>query len=137
MSRPRCGGQGGTPARPAGRGVGRWRSQRGSTTAELAAGLPVLVMLLLVGLAAVGAVTTKLQCVDAAREAALATARGEPGADVARRVAPEGAEISVRVNGETVVATVRARAPLLGSRLSGRWVEASAVAAMEPGPPGG
>ena len=58
----------------------RWADRdRGSFTAELAAGLPALVLLLLAGLAAVGAVTIKAQCVDAAREAALAASRGEPG----------------------------------------------------------
>jgi Flp pilus assembly protein TadG len=97
--------------------------------------LPALLVLLLVGLTAVGAVTTKLQCVDAAREAALAAARGEPGTAAGLRAAPEAAEVSVTVDGDTVIATVRAPVPLLGARLPGRWVEASAVAAVEPGSP--
>ncbi|WP_446430682.1 TadE/TadG family type IV pilus assembly protein [Polymorphospora lycopeni] len=40
---------------------------RGSVTVEAAAGLPALLLLLLVGLTAVDAVTAKAQCVDAAR----------------------------------------------------------------------
>ncbi|TBL32707.1 mucin-associated surface protein, partial [Verrucosispora sp. SN26_14.1] len=50
-----------TGRRPAGR-------DRGSFTAEMAAGLPALVLLLLVGLTAVNAVSTRAACLDAARE---------------------------------------------------------------------
>jgi hypothetical protein len=101
----------------------------------LAVGLPVVVLLLLTGLTAIGAVTTKLECVDAAREGVLAAARGEPGTDAARRAAPDGAVVSVEVRGDTVLATVRAPAPVLGARLPSLVVTASAVAAREPGPP--
>jgi hypothetical protein len=93
-------------------------------------------LLLLAGLTAVGAVTTKLQCVDAAREAALVTSRGGSGAEVGRRAAPEGAEVSVAVEGDTVAATVRARVPLLTARLPAMEVAATAVAVVEPGHPG-
>jgi len=106
---------------------------RGSATAELAVGLPAVLLLLLVGLTAVGAVTAKLECVDAARQAALAASRGEPGEEAARRAAPDGAEVSVVVDGEIVVATVRAPVPLLGARLPALSVEDTAVAAREPG----
>jgi Flp pilus assembly protein TadG len=109
---------------------------RGAFTAELAAGLPALVLLLLVGIGAVTAVTTKLQCVDAAREAALAAARGEPGEPAALRIAPDGAAVSTSVDGETVRATVRAPVRLLGGGLPQLTVAASAVAAVEPGLPG-
>lgn len=112
------------------------RRDRGSVTAELAVGLPALVMLLLAGMTAVGAVTTKLQCVDAAREAALAASRGEPGTPAGARLAPDGAEVSVRTEGDTVVATVRAPVPVLTGRLPGLRVEATTVAAVEPGHPG-
>lgn len=114
--------------RPAGR-------DRGSFTAELAAGLPALVLLLLVGLAAVSAVTTKAQCVDAAREAALAASRGADGTVAGARAAPAGAEISVTVTGDTVVATVRAPVRTAGARLPRVVVAAEAVAAVEPGAP--
>jgi hypothetical protein len=113
----------------------RW-GERGSATAELAVGLPAVVMLLLAGLTAVGAVTTKLQCVDAAREAAIAAARGETGTAAGQRAAPPGAEVSVTVDGDTVVATVGAAVPLLGARLPAMTVTATAVAAVEPGAPG-
>ncbi|HEY8474946.1 MAG TPA: TadE family type IV pilus minor pilin [Natronosporangium sp.] len=106
----------------------------GSATAELAVGLPALLVLLFAGLAAVGAVTTQLACVDAARDAALAAARGEPGAPPGERAAP-GAEITVTVDGDTVRATARAPVPVVGGWLPGLWVDASAVAAVEPGLP--
>lgn len=119
----------------------RWPSRRrasadrGSFTAELAAGLPALVLLLFLGLTAVTAVTTNLQCVDAAREAALAASRGEPGEVAGRAAAPAGATVSVSVAGERVQATVRAPVRALGARLPMVTVAASAVAAVEPGYP--
>jgi Flp pilus assembly protein TadG len=110
--------------------------ERGSFTAELAAGLPALVLLLLAGLTAVGAVTTRAGCLDAAREAALAAARGEPGSAAGARYAPTGADISVSVSGDRVTATVRAPVRALGGRLPRISVSATAVAAVEPGTPG-
>lgn len=50
---------------------------RGSATAELAVALPAVVVLLMVGVLAIVAVTTKLGCVATARDTALAIARGE------------------------------------------------------------
>ncbi|MDG4790482.1 TadE family type IV pilus minor pilin [Micromonospora sp. WMMD1102] len=108
---------------------------RGSFTAELAAGLPALLLLLLAGLTAVNAVTTKGQCVDAAREAAVAASRGAPGVPAGLRAAPPGATVSVSVRGEEVVATVRAPVRALGARLPRLTVSAVAVAAVEPGAP--
>jgi Flp pilus assembly protein TadG len=101
----------------------------------LAVGLPALMLLLFVGLTAVSAVTTKLRCVDAAREAARAAARGEPGSAAGQRSAPGGAEVVVTRVGETITATVRAPVRPLGRRLPRLSVDASAVAAVEPGPP--
>ncbi|MFU8851685.1 TadE family type IV pilus minor pilin [Micromonospora sp. SL1-18] len=111
-------------------------AERGSFTAELAAGLPALVLLLLAGLTTVEAVTTRAGCLDAAREAALAASRGEPGSAVGARHAPAGADISVTVSGDRVTATVRAPVRALGARLPRITVSATAVAAVEPGTPG-
>lgn len=108
---------------------------RGSFTAELAAGLPALTLLLFAGLTAVGAVTTKAQCVDAAREAALAAARGEQGVAAGQRSGPPGADVTVTVDGDVVVATVRAPVGPLGAHLPTLTVTAKAVAAVEPGAP--
>lgn len=108
---------------------------RGSFTAELAAGLPALMLLLFAGLTAVNAVTTKAHCVDAAREAALAAARGENGAGAGQRIAPPGAAVSIAVAGDTVVVTVRAPVRAIGAGIPGTTVTATAVAAVEPGTP--
>ncbi|MEH1098190.1 TadE family type IV pilus minor pilin [Micromonospora sp. CPCC 205561] len=115
-----------TRRRPAGR-------DRGSFTAELAAGLPALLLLLLTGLSAVNAVGTRAGCLHAAREAALAASRGADGAAAVGGAVPEGAEVTVTVDGRQVVATVRAPVRALGSRLPRISVTATAVAAMEPG----
>ena len=113
----------------------RARRDRGSFTAELAAGLPALMLLLFAGLTAVSAVTTKAHCVDAAREAALAAARGESGVGAGQRVAPPGATVSISMAGDTVVATVRAPVRAIGGGLPGMTVTATAVAAVEPSTP--
>ncbi|MET8147374.1 TadE family type IV pilus minor pilin [Actinoplanes sp. NPDC049668] len=105
---------------------------RGAFTAELAAGLPALMLLLFAGLTAVGAVTTKGRCVDAAREGALLAARGGPGTENAARIAPAGAEITLSGDADAVTVTVRAPVPILGAHLPSITVEASATAAREP-----
>jgi hypothetical protein len=111
-----------TRRRPPGR-------DRGSFTAELAAGLPALMLLLFAGLTAVSAVTAKGQCVDAAREAALATARGAP-APV--QFSPPGASVEIEIGDDVVTARVRAPVRLLGAHLPVITVEGTAVAAREP-----
>ena len=105
---------------------------RGSFTAELAAGLPALIMLLLAGLTAVAAVTAKGQCVDAAREGAIAGARGEGATAAAGRVAPPGASIDVATGDDAVTVIVRAPVRMLGAHLPAITVEGRAVAAREP-----
>ncbi|WFE55069.1 TadE family type IV pilus minor pilin [Micromonospora sp. WMMD1155] len=99
----------------------------------MAAGLPALLLLLLAGLTSVNAVTAKASCLHAAREAALAAARGEDGTAAAGRAAPQGAEVSVSVEGRRVQTTVRAPVRALGGRLPRITVVATAVAAVEPG----
>ncbi len=101
---------------------------RGSFTAELAVGLPALMLLLAAGITTVEAVTTKGRCVDAAREGALAAARGEAGEAAAARIAPPGTRVTVAPDGETVRVVVSCRVRVL-------TVEAVAVSAREPGLP--
>ncbi|MEU3452462.1 TadE family type IV pilus minor pilin [Micromonospora sp. NPDC006766] len=102
----------------------------------MAAGLPALILLLLVGLTAVEAVTTRAGCLDAAREAALAASRGEPGSAAGAQHAPAGADVTVTISGDRVTATVRAPVRTLGARLPRITVSATAVAAVERGTPG-
>jgi hypothetical protein len=105
-------------------------------TAELAAGLPVLVLLLAAALTAVSAVTTQLRCVDAARETAGAAGRGDSDPlTVGRRSAPSSASITVDGDGRTVRVTVHARLRPLGWPIPGNGVQATAVAEREPGGP--
>jgi hypothetical protein len=77
------------------------------------------------------AVSMQVRCVDAAREAARLAARGDdgPATVVAQRIAPNGAAVRLRRDGDLVVATVTARSPLL----PGVVIAADAVAAAEPG----
>jgi hypothetical protein len=108
-------------------------SERGSATAELAVSLPALVLLVFVAVSAVSAVRVQLECVDAAREAARAAARGEPGEAAGHRVAPPGASVTLAIHNGIVEATVHTRLHPAGGRLPGFDVSASAVAAVEPG----
>jgi hypothetical protein len=89
-------------------------------------------LLMLAGLSAVAAVTAKGQCVDAAREGALAAARGGAAEAAARRVGPPGAGVDVAVGTELVTVVVRAPVRLLGSHLPAITVQGTAVAAREP-----
>ena len=137
------------PARTRARPVRRRRTlpvaggDGGSVTAEAAVVLPVLVAVLLAGLWAIGAATARMRCQDAAHEAARALARGEPQAAVTAtvaRLAPDGAEVSVRREPPLLRVTVRVvLRPLDGVlRLPGLPVAADAVAAEEAAipPPG-
>jgi hypothetical protein len=111
----------------------RYGPDGGSATAEIAVALPALVLLLVVGLTAVAAVRTQLECLDAAREAARTAARGDPGEAAGARVAPAGATVAVVRHGDTTVATVRAHVRPFGGWNLGIDVGATAVAATEPG----
>lgn len=76
------------------------------------------------------AVSMQVRCVDAAREAARLAARGDDrsATDTARGIAPQGAVVQLRRDGQLVVATVTA-----DSLLPGLTVAAEARAAVEPG----
>lgn len=86
---------------------------------------------------AVAAVTAQLACVDAARTAARAMARGEQEPAVraaAQQAAPSSASVSIGRSGDLVVAEVSAQVgvtlPALGR--IGIPVRGRAVAAREP-----
>ena len=98
---------------------------RGSVTVEAALALCSLVAVLALVLAAVSAVAAQLRCIDAAREAARLTARGEPdrAEKIARRIAPRGAVVAVTVRGDEVTARVSATGvPQPGSEIGIRLV---------------
>ncbi|MBV8995104.1 MAG: pilus assembly protein [Pseudonocardiales bacterium] len=105
---------------------------RGAVTVEAALALCSLVTVLALALAAVSAVAAQLRCVDAAREAARLTARGEQdrAEQLAHRIAPRGATVVVTVHGDEVLAQVSAN-PVAGL-LPAINVRAEAAAVMEP-----
>ncbi|WP_297626422.1 TadE family type IV pilus minor pilin [Nocardia sp.] len=101
-------------------------------TVEAAIALAALVAVLVLCIGALLAVSAQVRCVDAAREAARLAARGDGARAVpaAQRMAPPHAVITVRTDGELVVASVSVRSPLLPLTL-----RAEAVSAREPGEP--
>lgn len=96
---------------------------------EAAFAIAALASVLVVCLAGLNAVVLQIRCVDAAREAARLAARGDDGTVAARRAGPDGAVVSIRRDGETLVARVSTRSPLL----PGITITAEAVSAVEPG----
>jgi hypothetical protein len=83
---------------------------------------------LLVCTSSLTAVSMHIRCVDAARDAARLAARGDDGPEAARAIAPHGAAVQLRPDGEYVIATVSAKSAFLpGITIAGR-----AVAAVEP-----
>jgi hypothetical protein len=113
------------------------QGERGFVTAEMAAALPALVVVLMIAIVAVGASTAQLRCAGAAREAARAAARGEPAEAshaAALASAPPGAVIHVERSGDLLLVVVRARVHLPGPLLNdiGWTVRGRAAAAPEP-----
>jgi Flp pilus assembly protein TadG len=107
----------------------------GMVTVELATALPVLVLLAVVGVMAIGVGGARIRCGDAAREAARAVARGDPAAAAGLAGAAAGRPVAVEssktANGDTTV-TVRMRLRPV-SWLGTITVSESAVVATEPG----
>ncbi|MCQ4121690.1 TadE family type IV pilus minor pilin [Rhodococcus tibetensis] len=106
------------------------RSDAGAVTVEAAIAIASIVVVVVLCIGAITAATLQVRCVDSAREAARLAARGdrESAMSAAMRVAPEGADVELREDGAFVVATVRARSPLLPLV----HISAEAVAALEP-----
>ena len=114
----------------------RLLDERGMVTAETAVVLPVLLLVLAGAVAAVTVVGAQMRCVDAAREAARAAARGEP-LDVVHslvsRIAPPGAGAVITDGEGEVRVTVGARIAPLGPLPLRFQVSATALARREPG----
>ncbi|HEY8300734.1 MAG TPA: TadE family type IV pilus minor pilin [Jatrophihabitans sp.] len=100
-------------------------------TAELAACLPVLIVLLAVALSAVSVASARLRAQDAAREAARAAARASGHAAPSLPGRADGA-VSVTSDGTFVRAVARVQAHLLVPFLPAVVVTEQAVAAREP-----
>ena len=114
------------------------REERGAVTAEAAAVLPVLVAVVLGLVWCLSLVVAQVRVVDGAREVARAGARGDDEAAAVaagRRVAPDGATVSLSREGDRVVAEVRLRVRGPGGlfrHLPGPTVRSRAVAVAEP-----
>ncbi|WP_420113898.1 TadE family type IV pilus minor pilin [Pseudactinotalea sp.] len=121
--------------------VGRKHRQprdRGSVTAELALGLPAVVLALVVVLLVASAAIAQVRCTDAARAAARAAALGEDSATVvaiATDLAGSEAHVSVSESGGWV--TVEVSRPVATGWLGGSSLTARAEVAVpaEPGEP--
>ncbi|MFC5265233.1 TadE family type IV pilus minor pilin [Kribbella qitaiheensis] len=127
-------------ARPVKRArVCRRRGDRGTVTAEVAILLPVLVGVMILGLSMVGVVTANIRCIDAARDAARATARGEPLASaqhLGQRAAPPDSTITITQQDAEVQVLVTSKPhlslPVVGGLLEVP-VRAEATVQTEPG----
>lgn len=107
---------------------------RGSVTAELAVGLPAVVLVLVMVLVVASTAIAQTRCSDGARAGARAAALGEDDATVvavARRVSGAGAQVGVTHDDGWVTVQVDA-AVGLGGRLGPIRVQADAVARAEP-----
>ncbi|MEZ0448176.1 TadE family type IV pilus minor pilin [Cellulomonas sp. ICMP 17802] len=109
------------------------RRDRGSVTAELAAGLPAVVLLVAALLTVASAAISQTRCADGARAGARAAALGEPDGTVtvtARHVAGDRAAVAVSRAGGWV--TVDVSVPVGSWQGSPLRAHASAVATVEP-----
>ncbi len=106
-------------------------------TAELAAALPVLMILLAVALSAVSVAGQRVRAADAAREAARAAARDDSAAAMRLAAAADpGASLTISRSADRVEARVRVVVHPMGGWLPGLAVVERAVAATEPGSTG-
>jgi Flp pilus assembly protein TadG len=113
--------------------------QAGMVTAETAVVLPVLLLVLAATVGALVIVGSQLRCVDAAREAVRAAARGESAPVVrslAARAAPSGASTSLVTGDGSVTVTVTAPVRPLGPLPLVVRVTAAATGELEPGATG-
>ena len=95
--------------------------------------LPALLLMVTFALGAVDAVLAKVQCVDAAREAALVDARGGDGSAAGASRAPRGASVRITRGTDRVEVTITLRVSPLGAHLGSFQVRAASTATNEPG----
>jgi Flp pilus assembly protein TadG len=115
----------------------RTATDNGAVTAEIAAALPALILVVLAALWTLSLGLMQLRCADAAREAARAAARGDDPAvvrQVAEAVAPSGAVVDVTERDGLVIVevAVQVRAPVpFGDHLPAPTVSAESIAVEE------
>ena len=103
----------------------------GAVTVEAAIAMASIVTVVVLCVGGVVAVSMQVRCIDAAREAARLVARDdrESAVAVARRIAPQGASITVEIVDGFAVAVVSAASTLLPLV----DISSEAVAAVESG----
>ncbi|MFT7025629.1 MAG: hypothetical protein ACJA07_004758 [Rhodococcus sp. (in: high G+C Gram-positive bacteria)] len=99
-------------------------------TVEAAIAIASIVAVVVMCIGAIMAVATHVRCVDAAREAARSTARGD---EVSALLVPDGASLTVTEQGGLVLVRVEASTLLPGLRVGGEAVAALEPDALEPG----
>lgn len=106
---------------------------RGAVTVEAAIALCSLLVVFGLALAGISAVTDQLRCTDAAGSAARLIARGQRqrAEAIVDSVAPEGARLIVRGEGDAVTVSIVVGA--LGGVLPGVELRGMAYAVLEPG----
>ncbi len=112
-------------------------NDRGAVTVEAAVALASFALVLGLAICGLMAAADQVRCVDAAREAARLTARGEPeqAKEAAARIAPANAQITITTKAEHIEVNIQAT-PVNGL-LPGVTVHAKAFAVREPGDPPG
>ncbi|HVK20867.1 MAG TPA: TadE family type IV pilus minor pilin [Actinokineospora sp.] len=108
------------------------RSDHGAVTVETALVMPVLVLVLTFSLGVIAGAADYIRCVDAAREAARLTARGEPerARAIARELAPRGADVRIDLDGDAI--SVEVHADPVAGLVPGIHLSAAAFAVAEP-----
>jgi Flp pilus assembly protein TadG len=107
---------------------------RGSATVETALALPSMVLLTLALVGVITGVATQIRCMDAARLAARATARGETDGAVRAAVLHELPQAKLTITNTRGLVHVAVSAPLSGLPLLQAFVvHAEAEAAAENG----
>ncbi|GAB3296563.1 TadE family type IV pilus minor pilin [Parasphingorhabdus pacifica] len=119
------------PAGGACSGEPRRETDTGAVTVEAALGICAVISVFVLGLLGAGAVISHLRCTDAAVEAARLVARGahRQASEAVGRLAPRGAELSVKVREDRVVTEVTS--PAAVEFLPG--AASTAYAVLEPG----
>lgn len=128
------------PQRASVRGTRRARhTDGGMVTAELAATIPTLIFVLLIAVNAVMIGINQVRCVDAARVAARAAARGDSTfavQEVGARAAPARSTVAVVAGGAEVTVTVSAPVPgPFGWLVGGRPLRSMATTPVESSEP--
>lgn len=117
------------------RGTRRKPNDRGAVTVEAATAMATFAVVLSLSICGLMAAADQVRCVDAAREAARLTARGEPeeAQQAAARIAPANAQITITTKGEHIEVDIHAT-PAKGL-LPGLELHETAFAVREPGEP--